>query len=217
MLTNRYLPTIVFGAALTMTIGCGGSPTSPSGPPAGPAPSAPSPAPTYTVTGKVIKGADFVFVGATVTIIDGPNAGMTTTTGPDGKYGFSGLKFAGFSVAASAPGYVTVSRGIRLTEGVYESTGADLTLLPEGIWSVSGHGSTTTGEMPRWVTRVRITGEYRGRLSGLTLFVGSKLIVMVQLGTDVGRFTYDMEHDVTPSEIRVISQPDLAWSVQELR
>jgi hypothetical protein len=90
-------------------------------------------------------------------------------------------------------------------------------LLPEDVWSVSGHGSTRTSEMPRWVTRVRITGEYHGKVSALTLFVGSRLIVMTTLGTDPGRFSYDMVHDVVPSEIMVIGQPELAWSVQEVR
>ena len=40
--------------------------------------------------------------GATVAIIDGPNAGQSTTTDASGNYTFSSLQQSGFSVNASA-------------------------------------------------------------------------------------------------------------------
>jgi hypothetical protein len=53
--------------------------------------------------------------GATVKIVDGPNASQSTTTDNAGSYSFVALQQSGFTVQASASGYTALSMGVSLT------------------------------------------------------------------------------------------------------
>lgn len=79
---------------------CSSSPSSPSS-------SKPPTVTTYGLTGHVTNSATGAGIGgATVTIVDGPNAGHSASTTSDGNYSFSNLTQSGFTVRATASYYV---------------------------------------------------------------------------------------------------------------
>ena len=108
---------VVLLLTLAWTWACGvskGATTSPS-------PTA-TPTTTFSLTGRVTGGGIFVgqvssspISGPTVAIIDGPNAGASTTTDVSGNYTFSALQQSGFPVSASANGYIWQGKGVTLT------------------------------------------------------------------------------------------------------
>ncbi|HEY6894754.1 MAG TPA: carboxypeptidase regulatory-like domain-containing protein, partial [Rhodanobacteraceae bacterium] len=116
-----------------VAVSCGGDTvtvTAPSTPAS--APTAPTFSLSGTVTGNVYTGAVAVAVDrATVSIVDGPNAGRSTETDPAGKYVFSGLQQSGFTVRISATGYVSVTRAVTLT--THQTLDVLLTPAPASI------------------------------------------------------------------------------------
>lgn len=72
-------------------------------------------APRWQLSGTVrCNGGDPVASG-TLEITDGPNAGRRATTDASGRYLFSALEQATFSVRASAADHQSVTRGVALT------------------------------------------------------------------------------------------------------
>ena len=53
--------------------------------------------------------------GATVLVVDGPNAGKSATTDAAGGYGFTGLQQSGFTATAAASNYTSQSKSVTLT------------------------------------------------------------------------------------------------------
>jgi hypothetical protein len=67
---------------------------------------APPPAATYTLSGTVRdEGSARMLAGATVQILDGPNAGQASSTDAGGSYSLPGLAGGGFTVRATMHGY----------------------------------------------------------------------------------------------------------------
>jgi hypothetical protein len=76
----------------------------------------PNPTATFSLAGKIrnlFTGS--AISGATVSIVDGPNAGKAVTTDAAGAFGFTALRQSGFTVTASAANYVSQSQGVTLT------------------------------------------------------------------------------------------------------
>ena len=94
-------PAVLLGLAffLSLSVACdGGGPTSPTGPPA------PPPAPVlHTLTGLVQSLAGGTLGGATVRIVEGPNAGKSTTTAGDGRYTLTAWCLAAARSRSSTP------------------------------------------------------------------------------------------------------------------
>lgn len=117
--------TAVLAGAL-LTTACGSdNPSSPSPTPAvtpsPPPPPAPTPAPApsppaapvaTSLSGTVATSAGAPLAGASVTILDGSNAGRSTTTGSAGAYRFDGLQSSNGNVSAKAAGYQESIRGL---------------------------------------------------------------------------------------------------------
>ena len=80
-----------------------------------PSPVSPSPH-TFSLRGNVssIGATPASVTGATLSIVDGPDAGKSTATDGAGTYSFSGLQPSGFTVTASAANYIAQSRGVTL-------------------------------------------------------------------------------------------------------
>jgi hypothetical protein len=82
------------------------------------------PAGTYILTGTV-REPGFVVSGATVAILDGPSAGLSRTTAPDGSYKFYGV--AGVvTIRAQKTGYVDQTQQVSVTQDQV----LDFTLMP---------------------------------------------------------------------------------------
>jgi hypothetical protein len=146
-------------AALGCTWACGSKGTTTS-------PSPTATATAFSLTGSVTGGGMFAgqvssakISGATVAIIDGPNAGQSTTTDASGNYTFSSLQQSGFSVNASANGYNSQSKGVTLTSS--QSLNFALT-QPPGMIVLSGRVTDGATSAPISGAVVLINGRYRG-------------------------------------------------------
>jgi hypothetical protein len=77
---------------------------------------------TYTLSGTVTSQANGAAIsGATVQIMDGPNAGKTATTSSSGSYSITGLTTGGGTVRASATGYNPVSTGVTIVSNTTQN------------------------------------------------------------------------------------------------
>lgn len=81
----------------------------------------------WELSGVVRGPSDAPLAGATVEILDGPNAAQSVTTSTAGAYSLPSLVQGGFTVRAAKRGYVAVARGITLTA----NTTADFTLAQD--------------------------------------------------------------------------------------
>jgi hypothetical protein len=149
--------------ALTMIAACDGNdpPTTPTPAPApAPAPTpAPTPSPTPTptptpapppmpppgpaqvaLTGTVTASDAGRLSGATVTFLDGPNAGRSTTTNSNGEYRFDSVTEGNANVAAIAPRYQEARLGVLVngTNTLHFTLlrGGPLTEFGPGKWHV---------------------------------------------------------------------------------
>jgi len=103
--------------------------------PAGPTTQPPTPQPaTWMLTGRVTTTTGVAVSGATVTVLDGPNAGRRAVADTSGRYVFTDrLQAGGFSVRADDPTAASLIKGITLTN--------DATLdfqLPRAILTFEG-------------------------------------------------------------------------------
>jgi hypothetical protein len=119
----------------------------------------PSPTPTattFSLSGTVTDSTTGSGISnATVTVVDGVNAGKSTTTGSSGSYSFAGLQPGGFTVTISASNYASQSKGVGLT--------LNQTLLFQlypGI-SLTGRVTDSITSAPIAGATVSINGRYR--------------------------------------------------------
>jgi len=148
--------TAVLAGAL-LTTACGSdNPASPSPAPAVTPPSPPPPTPAQapsppaapvaaSLAGTVATAAGAPVAGATVAIVDGSNAGRSTTTGSAGTYRFDGLQSSNSNVSAKAAGYQESIRGLYIDGNA--SLNFTLAAVPAaptftGTWQ--GIGTTTS-------------------------------------------------------------------------
>lgn len=207
--------------SLALSIACGGSsPTSPSPTPTpSPTPS-PTPAPTPTpstvsLTGNVtVTGTSVRLGGATVRILDGANAGRSTTTDTNGQYRFDGLQPDNGNVSATASGWEEARAGTFIN-GTNTLNFTIRTLSP---FSRIGTGNNVF-DKPSYVSRVSITGRFTGSSQNFVVWCGTSLLVNEILGTFAGHSTtYSGVHS-TPSctEVRVEISNGVSWTLTELR
>jgi len=95
-------------ALMSTLLACGGhTPTGPSSTPA---------LTTFTLNGEVIdSGTRLGILAASVSIVDGPDAGRWAMTDASGNYRLGDLQEATFTVKAHAPHYVSQTKSIALT------------------------------------------------------------------------------------------------------
>jgi len=98
-------------AVITLTstlLACGGH--TPTGPSSTPAPT------TFTLNGQVIDSATRLGIAAaSVSIVDGPDAGKWAMTDASGSYRLGDLQEATLTVKAHAPHYVSQTKSVTLT------------------------------------------------------------------------------------------------------
>jgi hypothetical protein len=188
----------VVAVSLATVVAACGSSSSTTAPTPGPAPTPPI-ATTYSLTGTVTSTAGGGIAGATVRILDGANAGKSTTTSASGAYSFTGLAVAGQTVNASATNYSALSKGVSTTT----NQTLDFQLAPTPLFARTGVGNTVF-DVPDNVLKVRITGIYTGSSTnfvmwlgpqnvacGVVIASGCRLLVNELLGTSWKSTTYD--------------------------
>jgi hypothetical protein len=97
--------------------------------------------------------------GATVSVVDGPNAGQSATTDASGTYTLSALHQSGFTVSATAPSYISQSQGVTLTAN--RTLNFSLRPQPAGI-ALTGRVADAVTGIPIAGATVSINGRYRG-------------------------------------------------------
>lgn len=154
---KRNCVVLLVTSAWTWTCGGGRGPaTSPSPPP--------RPTTTFSLSGKVSSETSSSVVGATVSIVDGPNAGTTVTTDISGGYSFTALPQSGFTVTASAANYIAQSQGLTLTS----NRTLNFFLRPQPA-AITLNGRVTDAETAAPIAGavVSINGRYRAATDNL--------------------------------------------------
>jgi hypothetical protein len=171
---------------LVAAIACGGS----KGTATSPSPTATATT-TFALSGRVTGGSIYTsdsistaISGATVSIVDGPNAGKATTTDASGNYTFAGLQQSGFTVNVSAINYVSQSRGVTLTSS--QRLNFTLTRPPPTI--------VLTGRVIDSITSAPIAGgivSINGRYRATTNSAGNYSVTgLLDAGDEAANITY---------------------------
>ena len=180
---------------------------------------APTDAPTPTggesLTGTVTEeSVGTPISGATITILDGANAGDTTSTSANGAYRFDRLSSGNANVSAEASGYLQRRRGTFIG-GV---TTLNFTLPRATAWSRTGQGNTVF-DMPTYISRVQIVGTYSGYCQNFVVYIADRLIVNEILGTcsiAIGP-RYDGVHTTSGGVVETRISSGVSWSFTEVR
>jgi hypothetical protein len=118
----------------------------------------PSPTPTattFSLSGTVTDNTTGSGIsGATVTVVDGVNAGKSTTTSSSGSYSFTGLQPGGFTVTISASNYASQSKGV----GVTSNQALSFQLYPRFL--LAGRVTDSTTSTSLFGATVSINGHY---------------------------------------------------------
>jgi hypothetical protein len=92
---------------------------------------------TDTSTGRPV-------VGATVTVLDGPNSGRTTTTDGNGYFVLPNLTQSGFTIRICATAYDCTNRAVTLTSSLQIDVRLTATTSTTTARSTSSRSSSTT-------------------------------------------------------------------------
>lgn len=208
-MTNTAIRTCAILFPLFVLSSCGGDKT----------PLAPS---AVALAGTVAAQDGTRLAGATVRVVDGANAGKSTTTNNDGVYHLDDLTAGIGNVTAAADSYdsVTTSSHIDGTSPL------NFTLRTSALWSTAGTGSAVF-DMPSYVTRVHIVGVNAGVASDFIVRVGACTIVDDRLGMGQVRTLSDGTYLVTEAGnpppppptrlVKIVGSPGLSWSLTEDR
>lgn len=186
---------------------CGGSnsPTSPT--------PDPTPTPTtYSLSGTVTNASNGQGVsGATIQIMDGPNAGLRATANGSGQYTFSSLQRAGFTANASATYFTPQSQGVNLVANVTQNFA--LQFIPP--WSRGGIGDFVF-DMPR-ISRVRITGDYTQCCSNFIVHIAGEHVVNELIGRDYGATHFEGTYVTSGGTVEITHSSGVQWAFFEVR
>jgi len=179
------------------------------------APSTPTPTPpaasTFSLTGTVSSTTGGGIAGATVRILDGANAGKSTTTAAGGAYSFTGLAVAGQTVNASATYYTATSKGVSTTS----NQNVDFQLAPVPIFTLAGKGDNVFA-LPSTVVKVHVTGHFVD--TGST----SNFIVHFSSGGSINEILRQSDYDgviATPGggQVTITQSASIQWTFTEVR
>jgi hypothetical protein len=109
-----------------------------------------------------------------VAILDGPDAGKQAATDTSGRYTFSGLQQAGFSVRASANGHTAITKGVTLTANTMGDF--QLSRVPVAVLTFGGDLGFTPrpdGGFDMFATGVNSGDGCATAISGVTTVTGS--------------------------------------------
>ncbi len=189
-------------------VGCGSSSTAPtSSPPV----VTPPVAQTFTLSGTVTSTTGNPVNGATVRVVDGTNAGKSTTTGSSGAYSLAGLAVAGQTVNASASFYTAASKGVSTTS----NQTLDFQLAPVPLFALAGKGDNVF-TLPASVAKVHVTGHFvdQGSNSNFIVNLNGRLFINEILRTA----DYDGVLLTTGGgQIVITNSGSIQWTFTEVR
>jgi hypothetical protein len=213
---ERSLKKLLAVGVMGLCVACG------SASPSGPSSSATTAPPTQTSSTFTLNGTVSLSTTGTgastasVTILDGPNAGRTTQTDAAGAYSLTGLRSAGFNVSIVAPGFVTVTRGVNLAS----DTTLSVTLLSATAWTMSGLGPSVFN-IPSYVTTVRIEAFPGAHCQTFNVRTGTELLWSVIIGPCRNGDPHQSFSAIFPiapgTEITILEHTDVSWTFIEVR
>lgn len=195
-----------------LTVGCGSSSTTaPTASTATPVVTTPT---TFTLSGTVTSTTGAAISGATVRVVDGPNAAKSTTSGATGAYSLTGLSVSGMTVNASATNYTATSKGVTLTT----SQAMDFQLAPTPLFVQSGVGDSVF-TIPSSVSRVRIQATPSTSCQNFAVQIAGRLVVNVILGTCsvADSRTHDGTYLTSGGVTQVTISSGVSWTFTEQR
>jgi hypothetical protein len=165
------------------------------------------------LAGTVFSSSGSRIGGATIRILDGANAGRTTTSDGTGLYGFTGLTVGNANLSANATGFTQSILGVFIDgRNVLNFT------LAAPPFSRSGSGANVF-DMPSTVTRVRIIGDYGGSCENFIVRIAGRLIVNEILGScsvaTTGRH-FDGTFLTSGGVVEVTSSSGISWSFTQV-
>jgi hypothetical protein len=110
-----------------------------------------------SLTGQVQGAGTGPIVGATVTILDGPDAGKSMITGDGGQYRFDNLTRSNANVSATASNYLEVRNGTFING----TNTLNFTLPRADLWSRSGVGPQMFA-VPGSIEKINLTADFAG-------------------------------------------------------
>jgi len=196
---RRVLPVMI----LVGLVACGGGSDGPG----------PSPTPTVTLTGTVTNASTGAGIGgATVTVVDGANAGKAASTDGAGSFSLTNLQPGGFTVRARAQYYEDNAVGVTVTS----NTSTSLALRPIPPFTKSGTGDVVF-DMPTTVRRVRIQGRYTAFAQNFIVYIANDLTVNELLGTAFGKTSFDGTYTTFGGVTEIRSSFGVRWTFTEVR
>lgn len=147
-----------------------------------------------------------------MTILDGANAGKTTTTSSTGSFTFTNLTSGNANLSATSPCYNESRIGV-----VINGTNTASFTLPFGaLFSRSGSGNDVF-DIPTCVTRIHIVGTYTGSSSNFVVHIGNSLVVNELLGTFWGPTISDGTYVTTGGTSQITNSLGVSWSFTQVR
>jgi hypothetical protein len=191
---------------------CGGGTSGTGVAPTTPTPPTPT---TYSLTGRVTSAAGPAIPGASVSILDGPNAARATSTDSAGNYSFTALTASGFTLSVSAGGFVPKSGPISLSQNVT----ANVALLPSQLYQLNGSGNQVF-DVPTYITKLRVIADYGGSCQNFIMHIGGRSIANEILGScsvnTTGRH-YDATVNTIGGAGETVNSSGIAWQITEWR
>lgn len=133
-----------------------------------------------------------------------------TTTDGNGFYSIVVPSATSISLSFLKDGYNFQSSGVTFTG----DSRRDIALAP--FWSLSGVGNTVF-DMPRNVTRVRVTGRYTSNSSNFIIRVAGRLLVNELLGTGWQSTTYEGTHLTSGGVVEIVSSSGVSWTFTQVQ
>ena len=152
-----------------------------------PSPEPPPEPALVSLTGTVRSKAGSPLNGAPVKVLDGVNAGQTTTTNGLGAYRFDGLTPGNGNLSASAVGYQESRAGVYINDSIL-----DFVLEPAsyaGTWVGNGTGTASDGSPVTVTVELKVVGD-----------VGNYVIDSWKVGY---KFHYDLCHRNSPLPVEL--------------
>ncbi len=154
-----------------------------------------------------------IWVGQTEQMTAKVNMSDGSTKTATGTWSSDNTAVATVSSSGLVTGISAGTATISCTEGGMSGTKL---ITVRSIWSKSGVGADVF-DMPTYVSRVKITGEYTGYVENFVVWIGSDLVVNEILGTASGySTTYSGTFLTSGGVVEVKYSNGLSWSFTEV-
>jgi hypothetical protein len=209
---RRLLPILLI--ALTVACGKDSSPTAPS------TPATPTPTPAApTVTAIAIGGAcqtntpcnapGPVQLSATALLSNGTSQTVTTTANWSSTNGNVATVNGTGAVAVHNQGQANIV-------ATYQGQAGGTTVVVPAPWNIAGTGDTVF-DMPTYVSRVTIVGDYGGNTSNFIVHIAGNHIVNELVGTFWSQVHFQGTYVTTGGTVEILSSSGVRWSFLQVR